>query len=553
MVELSEIAQMYFEKVTDFTTPSGIPIKRFYTPEDLEGIDYNRDLADPGEYPFTRGHHPDMYRGKLWNIREISGLATPKAFNKRLKFLLEQGQGALDWEMDGPTMYGLEPDQPMAEGQIGVCGISLHTLDDVDELCKGLPLDQISLCMASGPLVQQAYMLVAKSRGLDLDQLRVVGGHLHYYAPACMTSTSEGLFLPNGKLSQLARLSDDWLEYVLKNYPKWNAWFISAYDFREAGGNAIHEIAFTKACAREMIREMLKRGIDINTIGRKLSPVLACDRDFFEEIAKLRAARRIWARMMKEEFNATDPRAMKLRFHIDVSGVNYTRQQPLVNIARGTLGALAAVLGGCMGIQLPSYDEGWATPTEDAVRLAIRTQQVIRYESGVARVADPLAGSYFIERLTNELEEKIEAMAEKIEQMGGWVASLKNGWALSELKNSLLDIQSKVETGERVVLGVNRFPIPPEEDFKPEVYSPDRSDVESYIEEFKEFKKNRDIDDVKRTLDKLRHAAEHTQDNLSPFVFDAIETKATFEEITGVLRMIDGLDYDWAGERKYPF
>ena len=553
MAELSEIAQMYFEKVKDFTTPSGIDVKGFYTPEDLDGINYERDIAHPGEYPYTRGHHPDMYRGKLWNIREISGLATPKAFNKRLKFLLEQGQGALDWEMDGPTMYGLEPDQPMAEGQIGVCGISLHTLEDVVILSEGLPLDQISLCMASGPVVQQAYLLAAKKRGYDLNLLRVVGGHLHYYSPACMTSFNETLFLPNGRLSTLARWSNDWLEYVLKTFPRWNAWFISAYDFREAGGNAIHEIAFTIACAREMIREMLKRGVDINDIGRKLSPVFACDRDFFEEIAKLRAARRIWARMMKEEFGATDPKAMRLRFHIDVSGVNYTRQQPLVNLARGTLGALAAVLGGCMGIQLPSYDEAWATPTEEAVRLAIRTQQVIRYESGAARVADPLAGSYYIERLTNELEERILSMAEKIEQMGGWVTALRNGWALSQLRESLLDIQKKVESGERTVLGVNRFPIPDEEDFKPEVYRPDEAEVKEYVNEFRDFKERRNRDQVKRTLDNLRQKAEHTEDNLTPHVFDAIEANATFEEISGVLRMIDGLDYDWAGEREYPF
>jgi len=553
MAKPSEIAEMYFEKVTDFTTSSGIDVKRFYTPEDMKGIDYERNVSDPGTYPFTRGHHPDMYRGKLWNIREISGLATPKTFNKRLKFLLEQGQGALDWEMDGPTMYGLEPDQMMAEGQVGVCGISLHSLEDVEVLTDGLPLDQVSLCMASGPVVQQAYLLAAQKRGYDLSQLRVVGGHLHYYLPTCMPSCKEVLYLPNGKLSTIGRWSNDWLEYVLKTFPRWNAWFISAYDFREAGGNAIQEIAFTKACAKEMIREMLKRGVDINTIGKKLSPVFSCDRDFFEEIAKLRAARRIWARMMKEEFGATDPRAMHLRFHIDVSGANYTRQQPLVNIARGTLGALSAVLGGCMGIQLPSYDEAWATPTEEAVRLAIRTQQVIRYESGVARVADPLAGSYYVERLTSELEERIEAMADRIERMGGWIAALRNDWIAEELRNGLLDIQKKTESGERIVLGVNRFAIPPEEDFKPDIYAPDQSDVQAYIAEFQEFKKRRDKGKVKETLEKLRHAAEYTEDNLTPYVFDAIDVHATFEEIIGVLRMADGLEYDWAGERDFPF
>ena len=424
---------------------------------------------------------------------------------------------------------------------------------DVEVLCKDLPLDEISLSIASGPVVQQAYIMTAENRGYDLNKIRVVGGHLHYYVPACMTSATEALFLPNGKLSTLGRLSNDWLEYVLKTFPKWNAWFISAYDFREAGGNAIHEIAFTLACAREMIREMLRRGVDINTIGRKLSPVLASDRDFFEEVAKMRAARKIWARMMKEEFGATDPKAMRLRFHVDVSGANYTRQQPLVNIARGTMGALAAVLGGCMGVQLPSYDEAWATPTEESVRLAIRTQQVIRYESGVPRVADPLAGSYYVEWLTKKLEEEIEAMADKIEQMGGWLAALKGGWAIGELRKSLLDIQKKVDSGERVVLGVNRFNISADEDFIPEIYAPDPVEIKEYVDNFIHFKQKRDKDKVKRALETLANIAENTDDNLTSHVFDCIKVNATFEEITGVLRMIDGLEYDWAGERQYPF
>jgi len=553
MAKLSEIAEMYFESVKNFSTASGIEVKDVYSPKDITNLDFEKDIGFPGQYPYTRGHHKDMYRGKLWNIREIAGMATPVAFNKRLKFLLEQGQGALDWEMDGPTMYGLEPDQPMAEGQIGVCGISLHTLKDVEVLTEGLPLDQISLCMASGPAVQMAYIATAEERGYDLKKLRVVGGHLHYYLPSCMGSMTESLYLPDGRISTMGRYANDWLEYALKNYPKWNAWFISAYDFREAGGTSFHEIAFTIACAKAMIEEMLKRGVDINTIAMKLSPVLASDRDFFEEIAKMRAARKIWAKMMKEEFSVTDPRGLLLRFHVDVSGANFTRQQPLVNLARGTLGSLAAVLGGCMGIQLPSYDEGWATPTEESVRLAIRTQQVIRYESGVPQVADPLAGSYYVEWLTSKVEKEIVKMADKIEQMGGWVAALQNGWVMKELSNSLLDIQSKVESGERVVLGVNRFQISDEEDFTPDLFKPDPIEIKNYVENFIKFKEKRNKNAVKQNIEILAHAAEKTDDNLTPYVFNCIRADATFEEIIGVLRMADGLDYDWAGERKYPF
>jgi methylmalonyl-CoA mutase N-terminal domain/subunit len=552
--QVSEITQMYREKVTDFTTPSGITLKEVYTPEDIAHIDCERDIGLPGQYPFTRGYHPLMYRGKLWNIREIAGLSTPEAFNKRCKFLLEQGQGVLDWELDGPTQYGIEPDQPYAEGQLGVSGITLHKVKDVEVLCEGLPLDELSLTMAAVyPDVWQSYIIVAKRRGYDITKLRGVVPAIFYYIPSCMPSLSEVL-LHNGHFSTLARWSNDFVEYALRNLPRCNLWWVSAYDFREAGGDAVHEIAYTLASARELIREMLRRGVDINTVGRALSPVFSSDRDFFEEIAKMRAARHLWAKMMKEEFGATDPRAQALRFHVDVSGVNYTRQQPLVNIARGTLGTLAAVLGGAGGIQNPSFDEAYCTPTEEAVRIAIRTQQVIRYESGVARVADPLGGSYYIEWLTSKLEEEIEALADKIEQMGGWLAVLNSGWTREELWKGLLDIQEKVENGEKIIVGVNRFAIPPEEDFKPKFYAPDiAKEVEPYLAEHKEFKRRRDQRRLKETLENLRYAAEKTNDSIVPYAFAALEADATFAEIIGVLRMVDGLEYDWAGEREYPF
>jgi methylmalonyl-CoA mutase N-terminal domain/subunit len=552
-IDKKKIEQAYREATTDYDTVSGIPVKEVYNPEDLAGMDYQKDIAPPGEYPFTRGHHPLMYRGKLWNIREISGLSTPRKFNERLKFLVDQGASALDWELDGPTMYGLEPDQPYAEGQLGICGVTLHTLRDVETLCQGIPIDAVSLSVATfTPAVWQSYMLTAKKRGYDFHSIRGVGGAIHYYGPACLPSYSEMLYR-NGGYSVLARWSNDFCEYVLKNCPKWNLWFSSSYDFREAGGDAIHEIAFTLAIRNELLREMSRRGVDINVAAKKLSPVFAADRDFFEEIAKLRAARRVWARTLKEEFGVTDPAAMRLRFHIDVSGSNYTRQQPLVNIVRGSLGTLAAVLGGCMGVQTPSYDEAWATPTEEAVTLAIRTQQVIRYESGVTRVADPLGGSYYIESLTNKLEEEILAMTDKIEQMGGWLVAMQKGWVHDQLHEGLLATQKKIESGERVVVGVNRYAIPPEKDFKPGVYAPGRGDVEEYIAEFKAFKEKRNHKKVKETLEKLRSVAKDPGKNLIPYTFEALEADATFPEITGVLRMADGLEYDWAGEREYPF
>ncbi|MDY6856862.1 MAG: methylmalonyl-CoA mutase family protein [Thermodesulfobacteriota bacterium] len=548
-----KIKEAYREATTDFTTESGIIVNNVYTPEDISDIDFDRDIGFPGQYPFTRGHHPLMYRGKLWNIREISGLSTPAKFNERCKFLVEQGAGALDWELDGPTLYGIEPDQPMAEGQLGVCGVALHTLRDVEVLSEGLPLDELSLSSdAFYPDVWQSYILTAKKKGYDISKLRGIGGAIFYYGPSVFPSRMDWL-VNKGDFSTLARWGNDFCEYAYKNFPRWNIWFTSSYDLQEAGGNAIQEIAFTIAIRNELIREMLRRGLDINTIGNRLSPVLGINRDFFEEVAKLRAARRIWARTMKEEFKATDPKAMCLRFHVDVSGANFTRQQPLVNIARGTLGTLAAVFGGSMGIQTPSFDEGWATPTEEAVRLAIRTQQVIRYESGITRVADPLAGSYYVEWLTSELEEKIEAMVHQIEEMGGWLTVLDSGWVHEQLKEGLLDIQRKVENGQRTVIGVNRFQIPPEDDFRPNVFAPDTSDVEKYLKDYVSFKKKRDHKTLKEKIKNLQNAANDPDKNLVSYVYDALEADATFPEIIGVMRMNDGLEYDWAGERDFPF
>jgi len=553
MTKVGETTKKYREKVTDFTTPSGITVNEVYTPEDNAGIDYERDIGLPGQYPYTRGHHPLMYRGKLWNIREIAGHTSPKAFNKRCKYLLELGQGVLAWEIDGSTFYGIEPDQPYAEGQLGVTGVTLHSLRDVEVLCEGLPLDELSIsCDTYCPDIWQSYILVARKRGYDISQLRGVGGGIFYYGPAVFPSKLDWLW-SNGGFSSSGRWSNDFLEYLLKNMPKWNIWYTSSYDFREAGGDAVQEIAFTLSIRDEILREMLRRGIDVNTTARQLSPVLSSDRDFFEEIAKMRAARRIWARTMKEKFGATDPKAMQMRFHVDVSGVNYTRQQPLVNIARGTMGTLSAVLGGCMGIQNPSYDEAWATPTEEAVRVAIRTQQVVRYESGVARVADPLAGSYYVEWLTSKLEERIMEMYSKIEEMGGWIEVLTSGWVQNKLSEGLLEIQKKVESGQRHVIGVNCHTIPPEEDYQPEIYVPDSTEVEEYLAEYNGFKQKRDMKRLKEALENLRHGTEMTDDNLVPYVFEALEADATFPEIIGVLRMADGMEYDWAGEREYPF
>ncbi|MDY7034637.1 MAG: methylmalonyl-CoA mutase family protein [Thermodesulfobacteriota bacterium] len=549
-----DINSMYREKVTDFKSGSGIELKYVYTPEDVKHIDFKEEIGLPGEYPFTRGHHPLMYRGKLWNMREISGLSTAKPFNERLKFLIEEGQGAIDWEVDGPTSYMIEPDQPVAIGQLGVCGVALHRLRDVEELCKGLPLGELSISIAQPlPAVAQSLILVAKKRGVDTRNLRGVGGAIFPYTPPILPSYKEVLCI-NGGLSTLGRWGFDFYEYVLRNHPKWNIWYTSSYDFREAGGNAIHEIAYTIAVRDEVLRQLKERGIDPSIAAAALSPVLAVDRDFFEEIAKMRAARRLWARSMKERWGCTDPKALTMRFHVDISGYNYTRRQPLTNIARGTLGTLAAVIGGAMGIQNPSFDEAWCLPTEEAVRVAVRSQQVVRYESGAPCVADPLGGSYFIESLTSRLEEEAMEMVNHIEDMGGWIEVVESGWARTELEKGLLEMQGDIESGERVVVGANAFRIPEDEDFKPRIYSPDHTnEIEPYLKEYKEWKEKRDNRGVKEALEELRRKADKKGESLVPPVFAALEAEASFAEIAGVLRMADGLSYDWAGELEYPF
>lgn len=552
--QMGEIEKSYREAVTDFTTDSGITVKGVYTAEDISDIDVDSDIGLPGEYPFTRGHHSQMYRGKLWNIREISGVSTPARFNEWLKFLISEGASALDWVQDAPSNYTIEPDQPAAKDQVGGVGVSLQRLKDVEVLCEGLPLDQVSICFSGDwPIFPQAYILAAKRRGYDIAKLRGVGGSLQPWTPVFKPSYTEMQYV-NGRLSTLGRWGFDFAEYTMKNTPRWNWWSFDGAAYGQLGTNAIQEIACLVACQKEIVREMLKRGIDINAIGRKLSPVTGIGRDFFEEIAKMRAARRIWARTMKEEFGATDPKAMTLRMHANApQGGVYTRQQPLVNMVRGTMSSLSAVLGGCMGLQTTSYDEAWCAPSEEAVTLAIRTQQVLRYESGVAKVADPLAGSYYMEWLTSKLEEEIMSMVDKIEQLGGWMAVMISGWIQQEIMNNFIETEKKVDRGERVLLGVNRFAIPPEEDFQPKLYVRDVGDIEPYLDEYKAFKTKRNLKGVEKALESLRHAAENMKDNLVPYVFQALEADATFPEIFGVFRMVDGLEYDWAGEREYPF
>ncbi|MDP6510184.1 MAG: acyl-CoA mutase large subunit family protein, partial [Dehalococcoidia bacterium] len=551
-VDRERVRQQYMEATADTTTDSGLQLKAVYTQDDMEGMDLSRDLGLPGEFPYTRGHHPQMYRGKLWNIRQITGLSTPKEYNHRLRMEIAEGAGALTYHVDELADYGLEPDQPSAEGMIGVTGVTSNHLGDVETALEGLPLDTVSLCPAcTSPLISQSILLTGKRRGYDISQLRLVHGAFVMWLPMCYRSLTEVTFA-NGRISSLGKWGLDYCEYILRHLPKVNIWYFDGASAHEGGGSAIQEMAFILACRNDLLRQMAERGLDPAMVARALSPTVALGQDFFENIAKVRALRRLWAKTLAEDFGVSDRQALALRVHANVVGSLCTRQQPLVNLSRVSIAALSGVLAGVMGLQLACYDEAFATPTEEAVKLAIRTQQVLRYESGAARVADPLGGSFFMEQLTNQLEEEAAALLADMEERGGWLKLLENGWVHDVMRKRSWEVQQEIETGQRVVVGVNRFAVPPEQDTPPPIFSPGGDEVEKYLQQYLSFKEDRDLTHVKEALDALGTAAQKGSHLVEP-AGRAMEAGATFAEVVGTLRLADGLEYDWAAERRSPW
>ena len=551
-IDRGQVRQQYREAVTDTTTDSGLPLKPVYTADDIAGMDLGRELGLPGEFPFTRGHHPLMYRGKLWNIRQITGLSTPREYNRRLRMEVAEGAGALTYHVDELADYGLEPDQPAAEGMIGITGVTSNWLGDVKTALEGLPLDEVSLCPAcTSPLVSQSILLAARHAGYDISQLRLVHGSFVIWLPMCYRSLTEITFA-QGRLSSLGRWGLDYCEYILRQLPKVNIWYFDGASAHEGGASAVQEMAFILASRNDLLRHMMERGMEPGQVARALSPTVALGRDFFENIAKVRALRRLWAKTLLQDFGVSDRQALALRVHANVVGSLCTRQQPQTNLARAAIAALSGVLAGVMGLQVACYDEAFATPTEEAVRLAIRTQQVLRHESGVGRVADPLGGSFFLEHLTSRLEEEARALLGDMEGRGGWLALLEKGWVHEVMRQRAWELQQKVESGEGVVVGVNRFTVPPEQDPPPPVFSPDEEEVSRYLQEYLAFRQGRHLPPVKATLEALGAAARRGAHLVEP-VSRALEAGATFAEVVGTLRLADGLEYDWAGDRSPPF
>jgi len=516
------------ERKEDFRTPSGTPLERFYTPEDVP-VNYLQDLGFPGQYPYTRGVQPTMYRGRFWTMRQYAGYATAEESNRRYRYLLEQGQTGLSVAFDLPTQLGYDSDHPLAEGEVGKVGVAISSLEDMETLLDGIPLDRVSISMtinAPAAILLAMVVALARKRGIDPKLLR---GTIQNDILKEYVARGTYIFPPKPSL----RLITDTFEYCAENVPKWNTISISGYHIREAGSTAVQEVAFTLANAIAYVQAAVDRGLDVDRFAGRLSFFFNAHNNFLEEIAKFRAARRLWARIMRERFGAKNPRSWQLRFHTQTAGSTLTAQQPENNVIRVTIQALAAVLGGTQSLHTNSRDEALALPTEESVQIALRTQQIIAYESGVADTVDPLAGSYVIEHLTNEIERQAEEYIHRIDEMGGALAAVESGFVQREIQDSAYKAQQAIERGEQVVVGVNRFVT--EDETPIDLLRVDPRVQEEQIARLKSLRSRRDDSAVRRVLERIRSAA-RGDENLLPLFVKAVSVYATLGEITGVLR-----------------
>ena len=514
-------------------TDSGIEIKPVYGPADLRGLDPPRDLGRPGEPPFTRGIYPTMYRGRLWTMRQYAGMATADETNRRFRYLLDHGQTGLSVAFDLPTQMGYDSDHPRAEGEVGKTGVAIDSVEDMKRLLDGIPLDGVSTSMtinATAGILLLMYELVAEERGLDSRQLSgtVQNDILKEYA-------ARGTYIYPPKPSM--RLITDLFAYCHDRIPKWNTISISGYHMREAGATAVQELAFTVANAIAYVEAATQAGLAVDDFAPRVSFFFACHMNFFEEVAKFRAARRMWARIMPDRFDSADPRSAMLRFHTQTGGATLTAQQPENNIVRTTMEALAAVLGGTQSLHTNSFDEAMALPTESAVKIALRTQQILGHESGVPNTIDPVAGSYFVEALTNEIEERAEEYVDKVEGMGGAVAAIEAGFYQDEIHEAAFRIQLGIESGERVLVGVNRF----QETAEPsvELQQIAAGELERQVDRVRELRADRDGAEVERWLGAVEDAARGTDNLLYPMK-EALRARATLGEVSDALRRAFG-------------
>jgi methylmalonyl-CoA mutase N-terminal domain/subunit len=522
------------ERQERFETLSGIPLDRIYTPADVP-VDYLQDLGFPGEYPFTRGVQPTMYRGRLWTMRQYAGYATAEESNARYRYLLAQGQTGLSVAFDLPTQLGYDADDPLASGEVGKVGVSISSLDDMRVLFNGIPLDQISTSMtinAPAAILLAMYIAVAKEQGVDPKRLRgtVQNDILKEYI-----ARGTYIFPPRPSM----RLVTDLIRYCATEVPEWNTISISGYHIREAGSTAVQEVAFTLANGIAYVQAAIEAGLDVDAFAPRLSFFFNAHNDFLEEVAKFRAARRLWARIMRERFGAKDPRSCMLRFHTQTAGCTLTAQQPELNVIRVTLQALAAVLGGTQSLHTNSLDEALWLPTEESVRIALRTQQIIAHESGVANTVDPLAGSYVVEYLTNEIERQAQAYIEKIDAMGGVLVAIEQGYIQQEIADAAYRYQQAVEKGERIVVGINAYQIE-EEARRLKRLVVDPAVEARQRERLAALRARRDAERVSAMLARVEAAARAPDQMLMPLFIAAVEADCTLGEICGVLRRVWG-------------
>ena len=518
----------------EFRTSSDIPVSHVYTPVDVSGLDYLRDLGFPGEYPLTRGVYPTMYRARFWTMRQYAGFGTAEQTNKRFKYLLEHGQTGLSVAFDFPTQVGYDCDHPLALGEVGKVGVSASTLRDMEVLFEGIPLDKVTTSMtinAPANVLLAMYVAVGQKQGAEQSRL---GGTVQN--DVLKEYVARGMYIFPPKPSM--RMVTDIFEYCSQNMPQWNTISISGYHIREAGSTAVQEVAFTFANAIAYVQAAIGRGMDLDRFAGRLSFFFAAHSNFLEEIAKFRAARRLWARIMRERFGAKNPNSCMLRFHTQTSGVSLTAQQPYNNIVRVALQALSAVLGGTQSLHTNSFDEAYALPSEQAVTVALRTQQIIAYESGVVDSVDPLAGSYYVEYLTNEIEERAQKYIEQIDGMGGAVAAIEKGFMQREITESAYRFQKEVEAKKHVIVGVNDFAS--NEKVPMKLLQIDPAIEKKLVEQLKKIKRERNKDKVNETLTRLRGAAEKENVNLVPFILEAVKEYATLGEVCRTLREIFG-------------
>ena len=517
----------------DYKTPSQIPVKEVYTPEDLPNSDYLRDVGMPGEYPYLRGVHPTGYRARLWTMRMFAGFGLAEETNERFKVLLGNGETGLSVAFDMPTLYGYDTDDPRAAGEFGTCGVAISTMADMETLFEGISLEDVTTSMtinSPAAIIWAMFIAVAEKQGADLSK---VGGTLQNDILKEYIAQNEYIFPPEPSM----RLVVDTVEFATKHMPRWNPISISGYHIREAGSNAVQELAFTLADGFEYVRQCVARGLAIDDFVPRLSFFFNVHNNFFEEIAKFRAARRIWAREMKETFKAENPRSAWLRFHAQTSGASLTAQQPENNVARVSMQALAAVLGGCQSLHTNGKDEAWALPSEDAALLALRTQQIIAHETGVTDTVDPLGGSYFVESMTNQLEAAAYDYFRRIDDMGGVMAALESGFLQREIADASYIYQMEEDRKERITVGVNEHCT--DDALEIPLLRVDREGERRQVDRLNEIRRTRDNRDVAEKLRALEQAAKGS-DNLMPPLLAAVKAYASVGEMMDVLRGVFG-------------